>query len=232
MYNRILAVLLALILVVGFAVNVSATEQKVGTMPDLSQDGSLTFLMDVDGEPLEGGSLSLYYVATLTQVTESQYDFRLLDALIADGATLDTGDLYDSEQAQALLVHARKVLGQYQSSPITEGKVRFDGLQTGLYLVWQRPEDATAGYDAIAPFLISVPKWQDGDYALDVEAGPKVPLETEPTEPPPPPPPPPPEFPHTGQLNWPIPLMAICGVVLLILGWILCAGRKRCDHEK
>ena len=52
------------------------------------------------------------------------------------------------------------------------------------------------------------------------------------TSEPPTPPPPPPDLPQTGQLNWPIPTMAIAGAVLLVLGWILLAGRKRVDHEE
>jgi LPXTG-motif cell wall-anchored protein len=39
-------------------------------------------------------------------------------------------------------------------------------------------------------------------------------------------------LPQTGQLNWPIPAMAIAGAVLLVLGWILLAGRKRAGHAE
>lgn len=237
MHNRILAVLLAVMLMFAVAVNASAAEEGMMPMPDLSMKGSLTFTMDVDGQLLDSGNLNLYYVAGLVQTSERRYDFRLVDELEAVGATLDTDDLYDAAQAKRLLADAHEALDRHLSLPIEDGKVRFDNLNTGLYLVWQDADDASDGYDAIAPFLISVPKWQNGIYALDVDANPKVPFVTEPPPPdtPPPPPhtpPPPPELPHTGQLNWPIPVMAISGTVLLIVGWILCAGRKRCHGEK
>jgi hypothetical protein len=234
MHNRILAILVGLSMLFAFAVNASGAE-AVETMPDLTQKGSLTFRMDVDGVPLDGGKLNLYYVATVELVSEKVYDFRLLDALVRGGGTLDTQALYDGVQAQRLLGCAQEVLEGYLSAPIAAGRAQFSDLEAGLYLIWQRPEDATAGYAAIAPFLISVPKWQDGQYTLQVVADPKVPFETEPTEPPPsttPPPPPPPELPQTGQLNWPVPVMAVTGALLIIVGWILCAGRKRCEHEK
>ena len=231
MHNRILAILLALILVVAFAVNASAVEETV-SMPDLSKKGSLTFTMDVDGEPLDSGNLNLYHVATVVQVTDKRYDFRLLEELTAIGATLDTDDLYDSVQAQRLLIHAQDALDDYLTLPIENGKVRFNGLETGLYLVWQRPDDASDGYDAILPFLISVPKWQNGMYTLNVDADPKVPFETKPTEPPPPTPPPPPDLPQTGQLNWPVPVMTVAGVTLVITGWALCLRRKRIEDEE
>ena len=232
MHKRILTILLVLVLVATLAVETFATEEETVPMPDLSQKGSLTLILNVGGEPLDSGKLNLYHVATVTKVTEQQYDFRLLDKLTAAGATLNTNHLYDNIQALELLVFAQDVLDQYLTCPIEDGKAHFEDLQTGLYLVWQSSEDASEGYDAILPFLISVPKWQNGNYELDVEAAPKVPLETEPTEPTVPPPSPPPDLPQTGQLNWPIPLMAVSGGILLFVGLILCARRKRCDHEK
>jgi hypothetical protein len=230
MYNRIWTVLVTLCLLFALTVNASATEAD--PLPDLTRKGSLSFTMEVDGVPLDSGRLNLYHVATISRTSQQQYAFTLLDALAGAGATLDPENLYDGAQAQRLLTCAQTVFDSYLSKPIENGQVHFADLEAGLYLVWQRPEDASAGYDAIAPFLISIPKWQDGDYTFHVQAHPKVPIETEPTPPPPPPPSPPPDLPQTGQLNWPVPVMAMAGVTLLIVGWILCAGRKRCGHEK
>lgn len=231
MYNRILAMLLALVLVFAVAVNASASDMPV-EMPDLSKKGSLEFTMDVDGVPLDSGFLNLYYVATVTQVEEDRYDFRLVKELADAGAKLDTKDLYDGVQAEKLLEASKGVLPDYLTSFIVDGKASFADLDAGLYLVWQAEKDASDGYAAIQPFLISVPRWQNGAYAMHVEADPKVPFETEPTEPPPPPPPPPPYLPQTGQLNWPVPVMAITGVVLVITGWALCLRRKRMKDEE
>lgn len=44
---------------------------------------------------------------------------------------------------------------------------------------------------------------------------------------PPPPPPPPPDIPQTGQLWWPVPIMAIAGLVLFVAGFV----RNRKDYE-
>ena len=227
MYNRILAILMAVSLSFVLAVNTSAAE---GGLPDLTQKGSLTFTMDVDGVSLDSGNLNMYFVAA-AEYTEGAYDFKLLDELVNGGATLDADDLYDDVQAIQLLSFAQDILDDYLSRPIEDGNVCFTDLKAGLYLVWQRPEDASEGYDAIAPFLISIPKLQGGKITLHVTAKPKVPLETTPTTPPPPPPPPPPNVPQTGQLNWPVPVMAVSGAVLMLVGWVLCAGRKRCDDE-
>ena len=230
MKNRISIILLALIMILVFTVNASAEEESA-IMPDLTDKGSLTLTMEVDGKLLDSGSLNLYRVADVSLV-ENRYDFRLLDTLAAVGAVLDTEDLYDGAQAQNLLEKAKETLELYSSSSIKNGKVSFADLETGLYLVWQHPEDASDGYDAISPFLISVPKLQNGAYTLHVDAKPKVPFVTTPPPPEETPPPPPPNLPQTGQLNWPVSVMGASGTVLLILGLILCVGGKKGYREK
>ena len=99
MHKRILTILLVLVLVATLAVETFATEEETVPMPDLSQKGSLTLILNVGGEPLDSGKLNLYHVATVTKVTEQQYDFLLLDELTAAGATLNTNHLYDNIQA-------------------------------------------------------------------------------------------------------------------------------------
>lgn len=38
---------------------------------------------------------------------------------------------------------------------------------------------------------------------------------------------PPPPLLQTGQLNWPVPVMAVAGILFMLLGWSLCNGRKK-----
>ncbi|MCD7821787.1 MAG: hypothetical protein LUG64_06230, partial [Clostridiales bacterium] len=41
------------------------------------------------------------------------------------------------------------------------------------------------------------------------------------------------KLPQTGQLNWPVPVLAVSGVVLFALGWGLSrSGRKREGYAK
>ncbi|MBE6967137.1 MAG: LPXTG cell wall anchor domain-containing protein [Ruminococcaceae bacterium] len=39
-------------------------------------------------------------------------------------------------------------------------------------------------------------------------------------------------MPQTGQLNWPVPVMAIIGATLFITGWVLCLRKKRIKDEE
>ena len=228
MKHRILSLIMALILSFSRAVNASASN----TSPDLTMPGSLSFVMEYDNKPLTDGRMNMYYVGSIEKTVDATYDFAILDALGMDCLTEE--QLNNPEIAASMLTKAKAALGETKrlSAPIENGSAVFADLATGLYLVWQEEADASTGMSPIRPFLISVPRWQGDSYALDVTGAPKVPIETEPTEPPPPPPPPPPELPQTGQLNWPIPVMALSGAILIIVGWILCASRKRCRYEK
>lgn len=227
MKNRILSLLLALVLVFALAVNASAAETTAtNEMPDLNEKGSLTITMDYDGQPLNSGKLNVYWVGSIVKVEENTYDFRLFEGLERD--RLSQEEIYDPLVASQLLTLAKQTNLKTYTAPITEGKAVFTDLNTGLYLVWQDDADKSDGLSAIQPFLISVPRWYIDHYAMDVESDPKVPIEkpseptTEPTKPTIPD-----RLPQTGQLNWPIPVMALSGSLLFIVGCILCLNRKR-----
>lgn len=39
-------------------------------------------------------------------------------------------------------------------------------------------------------------------------------------------------LPQTGQMNWPVPVLAAAGLGLFLAGWIMRYGKKKSDHEK
>ena len=223
MKKRISVLFAALILLLSLAVPVCAQE-----LPDPQRTGSLTFWMSFNGQPLEGGSLTLYRVGVIS-VTDGDAGFLPVPEL-ADGPQWT--DLSDPKLAKELAE-----LSQSRDLPeireeILGGWVTFAPMEPGLYLVTQKTSEAAAGFDAIQPFLISLPRWEDDGYVYDVTASPKVPLVPEETPPPPPsepPPPPPPDIPQTGQLNWPVPVLAVTGMARFLFGWTLFygTGRKR-----
>ena len=224
MKNRIAVLAVCLLLILSMTATVQAATHPV---PDLSRNGSLTFQMEIDGEKLNTGALNIYRVGDLTE-EDGNYFFTLLD-----GTKITEDAQVTQVLAEQMLALARDMELEALSADVRDGLAVFPDLQHGLYVVWQMEADACEEYAPISPFLISIPQYVDGEYVLDVVAKPKVPFSPEPPTPPTePPPPPPPELPQTGQLNWPIPVMAVSGVVLVIIGWILCASRKRCGYEK
>lgn len=218
-----LMLILLLILMQGFAIAAAAT-----SLPDLTRKGSLTIEMRWNGEKLRDGQLRICKIADIHADTAR---FELIEPLQGEDLSLENpADSAVAEKALALV--SEKQLPML-SAPITEGVARFENLETGLYLVYQTQQDASDGFAPIKPYLISVPYLSGGKYVMDVTAKPKVPLEEVPTVPTEPEPTKPTDsqLPQTGQLNWPVPILVVGGLVLFLLGWFLCFDGNKKKHE-
>ena len=189
-------------------------------VPDLSVNGSITFQMEWNDKPFENGKLNLYKVG---EVVESDGDYFFGPIAEFADVELDYSAVADLEFAKELLTLAKESDLEKITASITAGKAVFEDVEPGLYVVWQNSADATKGFAAINPFLISMPRFMDNEYVTEVVAEPKVGFETIP----PTTTPPPPNLPQTGQLNWPVPVLAISGAILFALGFALWTGRKR-----
>lgn len=235
-----LAVLL-LVLLCGVFVSAAYAQE----VPDTSRTGSISAVMNYGGAAVGGGTLTLYRVGDVSE-DDGNYSFVLTDAFAASGLSLSA--VSDAGLAQSLAEYAQANGIEGTTVQIGEdGTVSASGLPLGLYLVAQ--QDAAEGYEAISPFLVSVPMYENGGYSYSVNAEPKMstmvpaagPEETEedPGE----------EettpstsagttttttattaitasstsstLPQTGQLNWPVPVLAVAGLALLLLGWEL-----------
>ena len=228
MQKRILSLILALVLLCALSLPVSAHE-----VPDYDRRGSIAITMTYQGSPVPGGTLTLYRVA---DVVSSDGDY--LFAYTADFAgcpiavtELDSADL---PKALADIADEQKLEGTTLTLD-QAGKALFSDLEIGLYLVVQN--EAADGYKKVSPFLVSVPFNDNGTYIYDVDTAPKnIPgPEEEPTVPTTPPTEPTepdgPKLPQTGQTNWPIPVMAVAGLLLITAGFCLRISEKRKRDE-
>lgn len=227
MHKRMLVLVLALVLLCTVPLTVRAHE-----VPDAQQRGSVTVTMAYLGEPLPGGSLTLYRVADVA-TEDGDYFFEYTADFAACEIAVE--ELLSAQLPGALAaIAAEKGLTGTTGTADETGRVRFDGLEIGLYLIVQ--EEAAAGFRKINPFLVSVPQNDDGHYVYDVETAPKnVPgPEPEPTEPPTVPPTEPtepgPGLPQTGLTNWPVPVLAVTGMLLILAGLLCVRGRKKQDE--
>lgn len=222
MQKKLIVLLLLPLIVFGVCTQVFAVQ---GLDPD--KQCSITFLLEFDSTPLEGGKLTLYRVG---QISPGGNQFVLVEPLLQDGPDLD--NLEDPSLAKTLNELAvEHNLPSYKAS-VVDGKAVFSDLKTGVYVVCQLNGEEIPEYAAINPFLISLPQWQNDAYIYDIAASPKVPLQPSPTEPTQPQPTEPddtPDLPQTGQLNWPVPLMAVLGLAIFGIGWILFFRAKRRD---
>lgn len=218
---------LFLVLAVGFlSVSVGAAEPF-----DPERIGSVQIRMQYQEQPVPGGSFTLYSVATMSEA-DGALRMQLTAAYANSGVSLEKID--DPTLAKALASYAdeQKLSGLTQDVTAA-GSVRFEGLLPGVYLLVQKT--AADGFEEVEPFLVRVPFWEDGEYHYDLVASPKMtetrdPISSEPssdgstsTDS---------SLPQTGQLNWPIPILALSGLVLLSCGWMLYFGKKRSNEKK
>lgn len=198
---------------------------------DPEQRGSISIQISYAGEAVSGGSITLYHAATLGE------DMQFVPVPEFSGCRVDLNGTLSAATARKLASYA-----DAQSIPgVTvslgqDGRASFPDLGPGLYLLVQ--EEAGKGFLNINPFVISIPTVIGDAVYYDVDASPKAapePLPTDPTDPTDPTkptdPPNPPGLPQTGQLNWPVPVLALCGTILVIMGLFLCFGRRK-KHEK
>lgn len=147
-----------------------------------------------------GGSVTVYRVA---EAQDGKWSYL---------APFHGGD------ADQLAQQTQNAAGTKQN--VADGTVRFDALEQGLYLVVQSGEFSNG--ETFAPFLVSLP---DADGNLTVDATPKMSLKPTPSPNPTPTPTPGKKLPQTGQLWWPVPVLAFVGLVSFAIGWL----RKKHD---
>ena len=220
--KKLLLMLLALVMI--FSMTVAVLAHPV---PDMTRRGSIQIVMHYGETMVGGGTLMLYRVGAV-QENDGNYSF-VPTGEFADWGQ-DFGDIQSPDLAQELKAFAmsKNLIGA-QKEIDREGNVLFDDLELGLYLLVQY--QAAPGYSEASPFLVSVPRLESGEYQYDVNASPKVELTPAPTEPTPPPTEPDPSLPQTGQLNWPVPVLATAGLLLFAAGWGLYHSQKKDRYE-
>ncbi len=204
---------------------------KATEMVDLDRRGSISVTFTCYDEktgktyPLTGGcSVGLYKVADV--IVDNGFKFRTDERFSSAGEIPATDEALDKAN-QKLAADMAKIASGYEydvkpQAMDEKGKVYFDGLEVGLYLVRQAEKGSGDKEFTIAPFLVSVPgRGSDGALIYDVDAATK-PIQVDKTVPPEPKPPVPDKphrrLPQTGQLWWPVMLMGAAGALLVILG--------------
>ncbi len=231
--NRIFAVVLAMVVVFSLSLTVYAHEAV-----DLDRNGSITVLVKYDGKEISGAKFTCVKVGYVEEVkgTESGFHFyRLFDNVPIEDDRVKNDAAELAKELDVIYRGNRDRYDDYEWTLDTgkDGTVTFYSLKPGLYLL--RQPIATPGYSKMDPFLVSVPyavKDKDGDveYDYDVTITSKSELEREP-EPTTPSKKPDPLLPQTGQLNWPVPLLAVSGLAFFTLGWVLFMNREK-KHER
>lgn len=222
-----LALAMCLIMSAG---SLRAAAAQASEMPDPDRTGSISLTYTYydkktkETKPVSGGnSVGLFKVADIS--TEGGFKF-VADQRFASAGEIPGTDEELEEQNAAL---AAKMAGLAKSYKFdvqpremnAEGKVSFDGLKAGLYLVMQDAKGKDENAFELSPVLVSIPyRNPDGTLTYDVDAKSK-PVTVQKITPPTPHkdrPVPPKRLPQTGQLWWPVIALAGAGAVMLCLG--------------
>ena len=228
--KRGIAFLAAMLMIMMVSVTVPASDEHALKQPDYNRKGSVSVtIKTASGEKVGGGKLTLYRVA------DAKYDngnniFVLTPEFAgskADLTKIETETNGAPQLAKDLekYVVEKKISGTEKAVDQKSATAAFSDLSLGVYLCVQT--EAPEGYEPIAPFCVTVPFWDGKTLLYDVDASPKPQpiISCTPTpSPTPTPTTPPPPIPQTGQLWWPVPLLAFLGAVLFIAG---CVIRRR-----
>ena len=223
MKKHLISAVLALSLLICLPLGASAHP-----VPDESQNGhcSITVTMRYKGKPVSGGTVNLYKVGYVYE-NDGNYSFKPVTAV--QSVVTEFEDIQSPDLAQKLAKQVDK-LTPVTTKPVTidkNGAAAFTDLDFGLYLVVQKT--APAGYGKTEPFLVSLPYLEEGEYQYDVASQPKTDLERDVTTEPTTSPTTKPaassggKLPQTGQLWWPVPVLACGGLGCIVVGLI----RKR-----
>ena len=176
--KRLSAVLLTLLLSCALVLTTTLAYADTASLPtpDWSRNGScgIGVRMLYGGKTVPGGSLELYKVGN---VNENDTSFTLNSDFSGMG-NVSLGNFATEQTAQLarnLANYAnRKDLTPLKTAEIDEnGYAEFNDLAFGLYLVVQ--DEHARGYEAIDPFLVSLPMYTEGEgYDYFINAEPKV----------------------------------------------------------
>ena len=241
--RKVMALLLVTALFAVFGTAVFAADIELDSKGSIS----VTFKDSETGELVTDGILSMYKAANIVSDAEGNLSYAYTDDFAS--CELVLGDLSEDTLPASLVAYAQQNELTAVSQNVGEnGVCLFEDLELGLYVIMQTK--AAEGYYAVAPFLVSVPIADTDGWDYDIDATPKMEKLTATTtsttestasstssstsytttstidsnvnggddsS----------SLPQTGQLNWPVPVLAGLGVLLFLFGWtVVFAGKK------
>lgn len=209
--KKLFTIFATLILALCLSLNALAVDEAI----DLNNTGSITVTFRCSHGFSGNGTATLYRVAD-TVWSDGAYTFSHTD--IFDGCGLPLDNVSDKTNAGkfASYVTINGIKGQ--DIEIEDGVAVFENLPVGLYLILH--EDNSEEFTDALPFFVTLPVSSGNAWNYNVDAAPKIEVKHNDISKPP-------SIPQTGQLKWPIPALAVSGVLVFALGWALYFRRNK-----
>lgn len=172
--------------------------------------------------PVSGVQVTMYRIARPSSDSSKRFDLTQDFIGFTEPLTWDTASDC-AELADQLLNYATTNETQGITKSTSDlGQCQFDSLEMGLYLIVQTGEESEK-YKTFSPALVELPMFEDNEYSYDADIYPKVdtkPIPAPVTEIPEPSTPAGGggDVPQTGMLQWPVPILAVAGCLLIITG--------------
>lgn len=213
-----------------------------------------------NAKPIPGIEATLYYVAQLSENYTTHFVKNATFSGFTEALSWKTSsECAEVANKLSAYVKSANVQGITQTTS-SEGTATFRDLPKGLYLIVQTGS-SNANYKEFAPYLIELPMYSNNQYVYDIKTYPKlegipvvsptptptIPIDEPdipeaPTNPPTPSPTPivvpepetpaGPVIPQTGMLMWPIPVLAVLGGGLMVLGGAsVISSRKKGENK-
>lgn len=196
----------------------AAQQSTVSAIPTGTQRGSIQVTMqDAENQQkVSGGTLTCIKVGTLENQQEEPV-WKFTEAFADCGLNIE--QMQGETFADRLWDYAQKKSIEGTTKQIDQnGTVMFDDIPLGVYLIVQ--QKSAKGYYNVKAFVVSVPIEDENGWIYDVDASPKMEKlkkatatsgkkENSKIQ----------KLPQTGQMNWPIPLLACSGMILFLAGW-------------
>ena len=203
--------------------------------PDLDRTGAISitykYYNESTGktEPVSGGnSVGLYKVADV--IVDNGFKFKVDERFSSVGTIPDTSKELDAANVD-LAEEMEKIAEKYEfdvtpAKMDADGTVSFDGLEVGMYLVMQAARGTGDNEYYLSPFLVTIPfRNADDSLTYDIKCASKpLGIYKEKVVPPPKPPH---HIPQTGQLWWPVAVLAAAGAAFVVIG----AVRRDADNR-
>lgn len=139
---------------------------------DLNKKGtiSITLTQSDDKTPISGAEITIYQVANPV-INNNNLEFEYHQNIKSCQANLsDLSNINLAKEISNCINNAN--LPSQKNTTNQEGKVKFENLPLGLYLVKQT--NKLTDYTSIEPFLVIIPKSDNTQWIYDVEATPKT----------------------------------------------------------
>lgn len=162
--KRIKCIILMFVMLFMSSVSVYAENNIV----DFSRKGTIDITLSEEEDiKVSGAEITIYKVAD-AGVNNSNLEFVYDDDLSTCKEDLDKGNITN----EVVNCVTSSDLVSYSGVTDEEGRVHFDNLDLGLYLVSQTNQ--VEGYSKVSPFTVMIPQVQDNSWIYEIEATPKV----------------------------------------------------------